>query len=913
MMFRYKTCFGYDQQVKFYCHTDVTEVLEHHLQQKIIIKSRLTDLNKFSGENMKLKYPALLALLGASMVHAEETVIAFDMVDSASLNLIEYRNDTPPFSSGGDGFQKYQRGVSSSIPFAVLDDSTTYTSDSIGIVNSANTAEFFGVVDTKNGDNPSGDVLASWVFDVSGETGLGVQIDIGAMGDFESGDVFKFTASIDGALAVEIFSAVADEDASLSYTLESGSIKTLNDPLAINGLVLSNILTPVRAPISGNGNELTISLIVNADGGSEGFVLQNLQVLSDFADTPPLGPVDLSIAEIQGSGDVTPYDGIEVRIEGIVVGDFQRNETEDNGDLRGFFVQSASVDVDGDPQTSEALFVFDDSNPDVDVAIGDKVTITGRASEFRGMTQVSASAVSVLSSGEALPVAQELNLPFLDDQQLEALEGMRIVLPQDLVIGEYFNFDRFGEIALTLPLDDDKRLNTPTAVVEPGSNDYFTLLAANSASKIILDDGRTSQNPDPAMHPNGQPFTLDNRFRGGDTVKNVRGVLNQAFGAFRIQPTQGAEYFATNPRPDVPVTVGRLKVVSFNVLNYFTTLDQGARECGPFENSSCRGADNAEEFVRQRGKIIQALKAIDADVVGLIEIENNAEAAVKDLVDGLNSAIGQVVYDYVDTGFIGTDAIKVAMLYKPASVSLAGDFAVLDSLADSRFIDTLNRPALAQSFVENQLGGRVTVVVNHFKSKGSSCQAVGDYDMNDGQANCNGVRTDAAEALADWLATDPTNSADPDYLIIGDLNSYDEEDPIVKLQSSGFVDMVKQFGGEKAYSYVFDGQVGYLDYALASSILAQQVTATSVWQINADEPDIFDYDTSFKKDAQDALYAADAFRSSDHDPVIVGLDLYVVPRDKNQCKKGGWKDLHRNDGSEFRNQGKCVSYVNTGK
>jgi predicted extracellular nuclease len=185
--------------------------------------------------------------------------------------------------------------------------------------------------------------------------------------------------------------------------------------------------------------------------------------------------------------------------------------------------------------------------------------------------------------------------------------------------------------------------------------------------------------------------------------------------------------------------------------------------------------------------------------------------------------------------------------------------------------------------------------------------------MQDGQGNCNLVRTDAAAALADWLATDPTGSADPDYLIIGDLNSYDEEDPIGKLQSAGFTDMVKQFGGEKAYSYLFDAAVGYLDHALASPVLTQQITDTSVWAINADEPDILDYDTSFKKDAQDALYAPDAFRSSDHDPVIVGLNLYIVPRDKNQCKKDGWKDLRRNDGSEFRNQGLCIRYVNNGK
>jgi len=865
--------------------------------------------------SLKQILPAVtLSIFTLGIAQAAEKVIAYDMVNSTSFKLIDYQNPyTGAFYYSSDGFQKYQRGVSASIPYSVLDDTITYPGDTLGIVNNSNNEEFFGVTDTKNGDN-SGDVVASWVFDISDETDLGLQIDIGAMGDFESSDVFIITASIDGAPAVEVFNAVADESASHSYTLESGKVVTLNDPLMINGTVLSNILTPVRAAISGNGSELTIRLTANADGGTEAFVMQNLQVLSDFYVEPPAGPELLPISVIQGSGDATELSGLEVRIEGIVVGDFQRNAIEDSDYLRGFFVQSELGD--GDPQTSDALFVFDGSNPGIDVAIGDMVSVTGHVSEYSGMTQVSASEVTVLATELALPNAQVVNLPITDNQQLEALEGMRITLPQNLVIGEYFNFDRFGEITLTLPLEDDKRLNIPTAVVEPGSNDYIDLAAANATRQITLDDGRTAQNADPAMHPNGQPFTLTNRFRGGDSVKNVKGIMHHAFGAYRIQPTEGADYTASNPRTGSPEIVGRLKVVSFNVLNYFTTLDEdinGTRnKCGP-SALSCRGADNAEEFERQRDKIISALAEIDADVVGLIEIENNTDASLKDLVEGLNTAIGQDVYAYVDTGFIGTDAIKVAMLYKKASVSLAGDFAVLDSAVDARYIDNLNRPALAQTFVENQEGGRVTVVVNHFKSKGSDCNDHGDVDMQDGQGNCNLVRTDAAEALADWLATDPTNSADPDYLIIGDLNSYDEEDPIVKLQSAGFVDMVKQYGGEKAYSYLYDSAVGYLDHALASSVLAQQITDTVVWAINADEPDILDYDTNYKKDAQDALYEPNAFRSSDHDPVIVGLNLYLVPRDKNQCKKDGWKDLRRNDGSQFRNQGLCIRYVNTGK
>jgi uncharacterized protein len=181
----------------------------------------------------------------------------------------------------------------------------------------------------------------------------------------------------------------------------------------------------------------------------------------------------------------------------------------------------------------------------------------------------------------------------------EAYEGMYVTFPQALVISEYFNFDRFGEIVLT-----SERHLTPTAEFEPGAP---AIQAAQEflLDRITLDDGRTSQNPDPAIHPNGSEFDLSNLFRGGDTVANVTGVLDYSFGLYRIQPTQGADYTSLNPRTVQPEEVGgNLKVASFNVLNYFTTLNS-------------RGANTPEEFTRQRNKIIAAISTIDADVVGL--------------------------------------------------------------------------------------------------------------------------------------------------------------------------------------------------------------------------------------------------------------------------------------------------------
>ena len=576
-------------------------------------------------------------------------------------------------------------------------------------------------------------------------------------------------------------------------------------------------------------------------------------------------PVNAFIHEVQGSGAASPMVGQTVIIEGIVVGDFQHGASGIHGDLDGFYVQEEDDDADADPLTSEGIYIHDGSSLAVDVKVGDLVSVTGIVSEYYEMTELtSLTDVTVVSSGNTLPVVTSLSLPVTDVSAFEAFEGMWVTFPQSLVIAEYFNFDRYGEIVLT-----SERHLTPTAKFEPGSDEVSQAAAEYLLDQITLDDGRDSQNPDPAIHPNGEIFDLDNLFRGGDTVQNVTGIMDYDFGLYRIQPTQGADYTAANPRPDQPDdTGGNVKVASFNVLNYFITFGE-------------RGADNAAEFERQKGKIIAALEAIDADVVGLIEIENSPnDEATADLVSGLNAVMGEGTYNYIATGEIGTDEIRVAMIYKSAAVSPVGDYAILDSSVDSRFIDTLNRPTLAQTFMDDATGGIFTVAVNHLKSKGSACPD--DPDTGDGAGNCNLTRTAAAQALVDWLATDPTGSGDADFLIIGDLNAYDKEDPIDAIlmgaddipgTGDDYTDLAYEWLGEDAYSYVFDGQTGYLDYALASAELVDEITGMTYWHINADEPDLIDYDTTYKQDAQDLIYAPDAYRSSDHDPVIVGLSV----------------------------------------
>lgn len=582
-----------------------------------------------------------------------------------------------------------------------------------------------------------------------------------------------------------------------------------------------------------------------------------------------------AVGAVQGAGSSTPVEGTTVTVRGTVTGDWQ------SGGFNGFTLQDAG---DGDPATSDGIFVYAPSSPDV--AAGDLVQVTGTAAEHYGMTQVSNA--SVLDCGDgALPAPVELTLPVADH---EPTESMLVTLPQTLSILEYYSYGRYGQVVV-----GTERQMQPTAVADPGSAEAAAIAAANAANRITIDDGRSTQNPDPAIHPgNLAEFTLENDFRGGDTITGITGVLDWRFDTWAIQPTAAGTYAEVNSREASPEIAGAtLEVASFNVLNYFTTLGS-------------RGAQTAEELARQEAKIVAAITELDSAVVGLLEIENNDGAALDALVAALNEAAGpdadgSARWAGIDTGTLGTDEITTAIIYQPALVSPEGAHAVLDSSVDPRFDTTKNRPALAQSFRDLATDRVLTVAVNHLKSKGSACE--GDTGEPE-QGNCNDVRTAAAEALADWLATGPTGVESDGSLIIGDLNSYDHEDPIAALAAAGWTDLLAQFQGEEEYTYVFDGQLGYLDYGLADAEMLPFVVGADAWHANADETSLIDYSMQFKQAAQDALFAPDPYRASDHDAVVIGL---AFPEDEpEEPGTGGhpvFGDAHPVHGDDHPGQG----------
>jgi uncharacterized protein len=612
------------------------------------------------------------------------------------------------------------------------------------------------------------------------------------------------------------------------------------------------------APGTGVGAKSLPVTIADAEGRT-GSAAISLVVLDACGD--PSTPIH----DIQGTGEASPVVGSTVTIEGVVVRSYQGP-----GEFGGFYVQEP--DPDGDPATSEGMFVFSSLEP---VSAGDVVRVHGRVAEFAtgssSLTELtSVGSILECSSGASVP-ATEITLPVDSMSDFERYEGMRVRFPQTLTATETFTLGRFGEVRLAA----GGRLHQPTAVTTPGAA-ALAQQDLNDRRSFVLDDGNNQQNIDPTRYPLGG-LTASNTLRSGYTVDGLTGVFDDRFSSYRVQPVGLVDFAASNPRTEAPEDVGgNLKVASFNVLNLFNgngTHQEGA--AGGFPTP--RGADDLFEFDRQLAKEVSALTAIDADVVGLMEIENDPppNSAIENLVAALNDAMGAGTYAFIDTGVIGSDEIKVALIYKPAKVTPVGPYKLLTSAVDPRFNDDRSRPALAQTFELGSNLERLTVVVNHLKSKGSACDDLGDPDTGDGQGNCNLTRTSAARAEVDWLASDPTGSGSPDVLVIGDLNSYTFEDPVTAFTDDGYENLTRRFGGLGAYSYVFDGQSGYLDHALASPSLASKATGATDWHINADEPTVLDYNVEFKSQAQvDYFYDPGPYRASDHDPVVVGLGLH---------------------------------------
>ncbi len=563
------------------------------------------------------------------------------------------------------------------------------------------------------------------------------------------------------------------------------------------------------------------------------------------------------IYEIQGDGASSPYHGDTVTTEGVVTIDFQAY-----GQLGGYFLQDPAGD--GDEATSDGIFVADWRKA---VDVGDHIRITAEVDEQYGMTQLEyVSSVVVCGTGEVEATEVEVDEYVADT---ERYEGMYVEFDDKLTVTDTYNLYKYGEIWLA----DGKVIEQPTNRYPAGQAEDLAL--ANMARKLLLDDGSNWAWTDPPPHL-GDRTTI----RLGDQVKELEGGVYYSYGQYRIQPAGDVEFKTKNKRPKAPDVDGDIVVTSANVLNYWTTLGG-------------RGADDPDELQMQTDKLVAMLLGTDPDIIALQEIENDpAHTPILTLLDALNAADEEGDWVWMGeprlpdgTVYYNEYPIRNEILYRSGSVEPVGDPVTIAHPAfDSERPDRpgpIGRPPVAQTF---SVDGEVfTIMVNHFKSKGSPCDSIGDPADENGQANCNLTRVWQAETVLEFVDDLVEATGDPDVLVVGDLNSYLREDPILTLEEE-LVNLVSKYD-KHPYSYNFFASFafpwvgrGLIDHALATDAMADQVTDTQAWHVNADEPRLPNWDAYKSSDRRVIPYEAryftpDQFRASDHDPIVIGIDL----------------------------------------
>ncbi|WP_101927224.1 MULTISPECIES: ExeM/NucH family extracellular endonuclease [Luteimonas] len=527
-------------------------------------------------------------------------------------------------------------------------------------------------------------------------------------------------------------------------------------------------------------------------------------------------------------------------IEGHVTGDLVEG-------MGGWFMESMTLE----PGMPTGVFVVAEDGARAPPT-GAHVRVTGPMRSVDGLRTVRPAHIETLPTPARALAPLRLPGPY----DWSKIAGRKVHIEVPLTVSGQHERARRG----TLVASFDGRLYTPTEIASPGA-EAALVEAANAESRILLDDGRDDAPLD------GVPWYLPETaraLRSGSVLTGVEGFVDYRDGAWRLQLTAPVQVQPA-PRPAPPQVDGDVRIAAFNLQNLFNGDGRG----GGFPTE--RGARTPDEFARQLAGLVATIAPLQADVAALMELENDGsgpESSIAQLVDALNAAGPARDWRFIDAGDgPGTDAIRVGLLYRDTRVRPQGAPATLGGGP----FDDRSRVPLAQAFVPVR-GGRAdgadfTVVAVHFKSKGCGTAAGADADRGDGQACWNATRTDSAQRLRDWLATAPTGASER-VAVVGDFNAYAREDPLRVFFDAGWRDPFAGGADAPPHSFVFDGQAGRLDHLLLSPALAGRVAGAAKWHSNADEAP----DAGYRGAAGDTGTGS-PWRSSDHDPLLVGLRL----------------------------------------
>lgn len=712
----------------------------------------------------------------------------------------------------------------------------------------------------------------------------------------------------------------------------------------------------------------------------------------EFAPAPPLPTpcsdsrsanenlAEPTIGAVQGEGYSSPLidSGFESADQYLVTGVVSSVATSL---VKGFFLYDNNAD--SNVKTSDGVFVKTEAPVSADM-VGKEVCVLAKVIEDYGVTSLEpeGDVWEIVNDIPAVPTPVNLVRIDSDDvtfrSTLERYEGMPVKLVQDMDATE--DGEQNMRVSRTFGFDyDSYRNNMVLAYKRPnsqpnqdhvaGSEESQSQSQENKDYRIYLDSDEKAANGKIPYYPD---FSKSNYVRIDDSVVGLEGVLHYSFNEFRLIPTNtvtGSAFIHNTDRkskPSITESYGddgfTIKVATQNVLNYFNS-PYGGSDNNFGDN---RGAESQQEFERQQAKIVEAVYGLDADIVGLMEVENNGFGDFSAIIE-LLEAINEKYYDedygdrnnqnsihnrYVFVGFdkngdqilddqdtVGSDAITTGIIYRPSKVSVvsgkvipmpeqhapmvvdASGAAIVDKKGEVRESgDNYQRNTVAATFKVHNTGKQLTVAVNHLKSKGSTCAedwvgwetwkgfdpVSGDVNNNDYQGSCENFRVAAAVHLGEEMA-----KIGGDQVVLGDMNSYAHEDPMLVLTSNptgkeiyaaaytylgkapqfagqaidalkpisqtfGYLNAVdlKTAEGETSWSYSYNDEVGSLDHLLITKSLEDRLVDAVDWHINAPESSLYDYNNKYKggdENEPNPFYEESAYRSSDHDPALISL------------------------------------------
>jgi 5'-nucleotidase len=698
-----------------------------------------------------------------------------------------------------------------------------------------------------------------------------------------------------------------------AITAPTGSVAGVNGIVDLLGYGTSNTFETVAAtPPSGNTDvkSLNRTSFSDTDNNKADFSLSaTISPHSSTAESsvspgeevpdPPVDPPagTTAIADIQGTTGTSPLAGTVVKTTGVVTASYP------TGGFGGYNIQTPATGGAIDLAThtaSDGLFVFSSATVG-SVSIGDYVEVTGTVSEYYGLTELSvtsaANLVKLDKTSVTAPTPATVAVPATADQR-ESLEGMLLAPQGAYMVTNNYSLNQYGEIGLAV---GDRPLVQATETAAPRTPEYDAALADNAARAITLDDGASTNFLSTANMSKPLPYlTATDHVRVGSAATFTGPVVvDYRNDAWKLQPT--TELTPTNAPTVQPATFsdtrtaapaavgGDLTVATFNVLNYFTTTGDQLTGCTYYKDRAgnpitvsggcdARGAADATNLKRQQDKIVTAINDLGADVVSLEEIENSSrfgkdrDDALSKLVDALNAAQGSTVWAFVPSPATlpaTEDVIRTAFIYKTAAAEMVGESTILTT---GTAFDNARRP-LAQAFKPTGAADSEAFIdiVNHFKSKGSGSGV--DADQGDGQGASNASRVAQATDLVAFADSLKSSTGIGRVILAGDFNAYLKEDPIKVLTDAGYVDQVSTKTDQ--YTYAFGGTVGSLDHVFASADTNADVTGVDVWNINSVESVALEY-SRYNYNVTN-YYVPDQYRSSDHDPVVFGLNLAPKP------------------------------------